>query len=341
VILDLDHFVEREQGFWRELEGFLRRIDDRPEMGFSLGEAQRFHYLFQRASSDLAKIQTFSAEPEMRAYLENLVARSYSHVHEERSQRKSTVRRWFGVTFPATFRRHYRAFWLAVFATVLGAAFASVAVRLDPEAKHVILPFGHLMGDPSERVEIEEKRAAGDEDALAGQKGRFSAYLMNNNIRVSILALALGLSYGVGTLGVLFYNGAILGAVFTDYISAGESVFLLGWLLPHGVIEIPAIFIGSQAGLVLGRAMLGWGTNARLRHRLRAVRGDLVTLITGAAILLVWAGLVEAFLSQYHEPVIPYFLKIVFGVVELTLLVLYLAFAGRKDDREAGEETEG
>ena len=36
-------------------------------------------------------------------------------------------------------------------------------------------------------------------------------------------------------------NGVILGAVMVDYIHAGETLFLTGWLLPHGAIEIPAI----------------------------------------------------------------------------------------------------
>lgn len=339
MILDLDHFVEREQGFWRELETFLGRIEDQSAPNLALEEALRFHYLFQRASSDLAKIQTFSAEPELRAYLESLVARSYSHVHEERSRRRSTVWRWFSFTFPSAFRRHYKAFWLALFTMLLGSVFAAFAMTIDPDAKETLMPFSHLAGDPSERVRMEEEKKD-DKDQLAGRKGQFSAYLMNNNIRVSILAMALGVSYGVGTLVVLFYNGVILGAVFTDYIAAGESVFLFGWLLPHGVIEIPAIFIGSQAGLVLARAMLGWGTNARLRHRLRMVRPDVVTLILGAAALLVWAGMVEAFLSQYHEPVIPYSLKIAFGVVELVLLVLYLMFAGRQSRSRTVEAAE-
>jgi hypothetical protein len=48
----------------------------------------------------------------------------------------------------------------------------------------------------------------------------------------------------------------------------------------------------------------------------------------GVAVLLVWAGLVEAFLSQYHEPVIPYSVKICFGLVELALLILFLSKAG-------------
>jgi hypothetical protein len=61
---------------------------------------------------------------------------------------------------------------------------------------------------------------------------------------------------------------------------------------------------------------------------LQAVGADLVTLIFGAAVLLVWAGLVESFLSQYHEPLIPYSFKIIFGLVELGLLTWLLGKSG-------------
>jgi hypothetical protein len=65
-----------------------------------------------------------------------------------------------------------------------------------------------------------------------------------------------------------------------------------------------------------------------LRARLREISRDTVTLIFGVGILLVWAGFVEAFLSQYHEPVIPYSVKIAFGCIELILLFLFLARSG-------------
>jgi uncharacterized membrane protein SpoIIM required for sporulation len=151
---------------------------------------------------------------------------------------------------------------------------------------------------------------------------------MTHNTRVSILTLALGMTWGIGTSLMLFSNGLMLGAVAVDYIGAGQTKFLLGWLLPHGVIEIPAILIAGQAGLMLAMALIGWGTRTRLRARLRAISRDLVTLIFGVAVLLVWAGFVEAFLSQYHEPVIPYSAKIAFGLVELILLCLFLAKSG-------------
>ena len=63
-------------------------------------------------------------------------------------------------------------------------------------------------------------------------------------------------------------------------------------------------------------------------ERLRMVSKDVVTLAGTAAVMLVWAGMVEAFLSQYHQPVLPYNLKIGFGLIELMLLVFFFARGG-------------
>src|SRR6266853_832420 len=136
------------------------------------------------------------------------------------------------------------------------------------------------------------------------------------------------MTWGIGSILLLFYKGVIMGAVEVDYALVGQNKFLLGWLLPHGAIEIPAILIAGQAGLMLALALIGWGKRVPLRARLRAISQDLVTLIFGVGLLLVWAGFVEVFLSQYHEPVIPYSMKIAFGLVELVLLFLFLAKSG-------------
>ena len=111
---------------------------------------------------------------------------------------------------------------------------------------------------------------------------------------------------------------------------AGRAIFLLGWLLPHGVIEIPAILVGGQTGLVIAHALIGWGSRVSAR---RTSAGDLARRGDArrrTALMLVWAGIVEAFLSQYHEPVIPYGMKITFGLVEAALLTLFLTRAGRE-----------
>jgi uncharacterized membrane protein SpoIIM required for sporulation len=167
-------------------------------------------------------------------------------------------------------------------------------------------------------------------DRLKGHKASFSSYLMTHNTKVSVFAMALGMTWGIGTIILVFYNGAILGAVAIDYIVAGETKFLTGWLLPHGSVEIPAILVGAQAGLILASALIGWNAKPMsLKTRFRKISGDLVTLIFGVGVMLIWAGFIESFFSQYHEPVIPYEVKIGFGMLELILLVLFFWKSGR------------
>lgn len=327
MIIDLDRFVASERPCWSELESALERLEADPDHRMSMEGLRRFHLLYERTAADLAKITTFSAEPETRRYLENLVARAYGEIHETRERRaRLRLLPWFFQTLPQTFRQHARAFYVSVVITLAGCSFGGLAILLDPASKPILMPFPHLLQDPAKRVAEEEHARS---DKLAGQKTSFSTFLMTHNIRISILTMAMGMSWGVGTIILLFYNGVMLGAVAADYVRAGQVKFLLGWLLPHGVIEIPAILIAGQAGLVLAFALVGWGDRSTLRVRLRIVSRDVVTLVFGVGLLLVWAGIVEAFLSQYHEPVLPYSMKIAFGLVELVLLCLFLAKAGK------------
>jgi uncharacterized membrane protein SpoIIM required for sporulation len=183
------------------------------------------------------------------------------------------------------------------------------------------------MQPPAERVKKEESMRA---DRLRGHQATFAADLMTNNIRVTVTALALGMTWGIGTIIVLFYNGVILGAVAADYVTGGQAAFLAGWLLPHGAVEIPAILLGGQAGLILAGALVGWGERLSRAARLRRVAPDVAAIALGAAGLLVWAGIVESFVSQYHQPVLPYGVKIAFGLCEVAALVLFLARTGRQ-----------
>ena len=328
MIIDLQKFITEERSYWSELERELERFEAKPETRLSLRQLERVHYLYQRASADLAKIATFSAEPNTRLYLESLVGRAFGEIHETREKpHRLRPLYWFFTIFPQTFRKHIRAFWISLVAIMVGAAFGGFAVMIDSSAKQTLLPFAHLQENPSERVKKEEGVVT---DHLKGAKTSFSSFLMTHNTRVAILTLALGMTWGIGTLMMLFYNGVTLGAVAVDYVLAGETPFLLGWLMPHGVIEIPAILLAGQAGIVLAGALIGWGKPISLRMRLRKISKDLASLIFGVALMLVWAGIVEAFFSQYHAPVLPYTVKIVFGVVELIILALFLGRAGRK-----------
>ncbi|HEX4083856.1 MAG TPA: stage II sporulation protein M [Chthoniobacteraceae bacterium] len=324
MIIDLARFIDAGRPAWSELEQTLDRLDADPAHQMTFDQLRHFYALYQRVSADLAKIQTFASEPDICRYLESLTARAYAEIHEvrEKGPRRGPLE-WFLRDFPAVFRRHIRAFQLSLIITLAGAVFGAGAVYVDKDAKAAIFPgqFSHLLGDPAKRVKEEEHQKT---DRLKHVKATFSASLMQNNIHVSIMLLALGMTWGLGTIVLLFYNGVILGAVMLDYLRAGQSAFLFGWLLPHGVIEIPATVIAGQAGLLIGKALLGGRDRTTVKERFRALGPDLMTLIGGVAVMLVWAGIIESFFSQYHEPVIPYAVKIVFGITELILLTWFL-----------------
>jgi uncharacterized membrane protein SpoIIM required for sporulation len=332
MVIDLEKFVSAERPYWVELEALLGKLEADAGLRLDLKQLQRLHYLYERTSADLGKLVTFASEPETRRYLETLVARAYGEIHETREKpHRLAPLDWFFQTFPQTFRRHAGAFWLAVAITMVGVLFGLGAVALDAEAKGILLPFGHGEMDPAKRVAREERDGG---KHLEGQKGTFSTHLMTHNTKVSITAMALGMTWGIGTIVLLFYNGIILGGVVVDYVLAGQTKFLIAWLLPHGSIEIPAILIAGQAGLLLGRALIGRGSRQGLRARMRSAAPDIVTLIGGVAVMLVWAGFIEAFLSQYHGPQL-YAGKIAFGTVELALLAVFLLRAGRKRSESA------
>jgi uncharacterized membrane protein SpoIIM required for sporulation len=329
MILDLPRFVETERAQWKALEGTLAWLEMNPGKRLTIEEATRFHALYQRAADDLARVAAFAAEGELQTYLGGLVSRAYAEIHESRRRTRFRPWRWFTFEFPNTFRRHIRAFQLAALLTLIGSLFGAFAVQYDPEAKSVLMPFDGLRLTPAERV-ARERTEQGRQ--MTGHKGTFSAQLMTHNTQVALTTLALGMTFGFGTMVMLFYNGVILGAVALDYITGGQTVFLLGWLLPHGVVEIPAILVGGQAGLVIAHALIGWGDRTARADRLRKVSRDVATLAGGVAVLLVWAGLVESFVSQYHEPVVPYGLKIAFGLIEALLLTMFLARSGLSNE---------
>ena len=101
------------------------------------------------------------------------------------------------------------------------------------------------------------------------------------------------------------------------------------WLLPHGVVEIPAILIGGQGGFLLAHAIIGRGSSEPIGKRLARVRDDAAYLIGGIVVLLIWAGFVESYLSQTHEPQIAYSVKIAIGIVEFAALCVYVGWGDK------------
>lgn len=333
MILNLERFQAHARPRWNNLESLLGVLESRPDRRVNPAEAQQLMELYAQTSADLNRVTHGALAPELRQYLERLVARAYAELYYAPPKRSDIwqPRRWFRIftAFPESFRRQSRYFGIAMLVTLLGCALGGLAVRYDPAAVDVLLPADYLR-NPGERVHQEEQGKS-EHRNNAELEAAFSAELIRHNIQVALLAAALGVTFGIGTALLLFENGVLLGAVAVNYTRKGFGLFLSAWLLPHGVFEIPSILIAGQAGFYLARLLLHRRENRNVRESMR----EWLILVAGLAMMLVWAGIMEAFFSQHHAPVLPYGFKVAVAIAELVLLALYLLLIGKRETSPA------
>lgn len=329
MILNLERFQAQARPRWKKLEALIGSLESRPDRRLNPAEAEQLQELYAQVAADLNRVTHGALAPELRQYLERLVGRAYAELYHAPAMRSEIwqPRRWLRIftAFPESFRRQSRYFVLSLLVTVLGCALGGLAVSYDPASVDVLLPADYLH-NPGERVH-EEEQGQRQHPHSAQTEAAFSAQLIRHNIQVALLAAALGVTFGIGTALLLFENGILLGAVAVHYTKQGFGLFMTAWLLPHGVFEIPSILIAGQAGFYLARLLLHRSEDRNVRHSMR----EWLVLVAGLAMMLVWSGVMEAFFSQHHAPVLPYGFKIAVAAAELALLTIYLSLVGRKE----------
>lgn len=76
-------------------------------------------------------------------------------------------------------------------------------------------------------------------------------FIFLNNLQTSFFGLILGVLLGIFPLFFIVLNGYVLG--FVSALSVNTSGFLiLLKLIPHGIFELPAVFISLGLGIKLG-----------------------------------------------------------------------------------------
>jgi len=302
VILDLERFQAQAGPRWRALESLLAALENRPDRRLNPAEGEQLQELYAQTATDLNRVTHGALAHELRQYLERLVARAYAELYYAPPMRSEIwqPRRWLRIltAFPETFRKQSRYFVLAMLITLLGCALGGLAVRYDPASVDVLLPADYLR-NPGPRVHEEEQGQGRHLDSAQTE----------------------------GTALLLFENGVLLGAVAVHYTQRGFGLFMTAWLLPHGVFEIPSILIAGQAGFYLARLLLHRREDRDVRQSMR----EWLVLVAGLAMMLVWAGIMEAFFSQHHAPVLPYAFKVAVAAAELVLLTIYLLLIGRRE----------
>jgi len=220
----------------------------------------------------------------------------------------SSIREYLVRGFPQAVKsiKPYIEFSVGLF--FIGFIFAAVLISIDSEYATALLP--------------ENFFNSGSVD-VTWDYPVMSAYIMTNNIQVAFTAFVFGILGGIGTLLILLYNGAILGALSVYMALAGNAdgfIVFMSLILPHGVLELSAIFLSGACGLMIGKAILVPGVYRR-RDALVFQAKKAVVLIPGIIVMLILAGLVEGFFTPLD--ISPYG-KLAFALLTLVGWIIYL-----------------
>jgi uncharacterized membrane protein SpoIIM required for sporulation len=325
--VDLNAFVEERRPAWRKLEQLVGTLEASGAQSLAAANDQQtveaartLAQLYRAACADLIRARSETANAELIGYLNGLVGRAYGVIYQGRRFRLAAFLRFVLVEIP----RRVRARWGYILAATLfflaGLVFGGVAEAFDPTAKHFLLPAEFA------QIEDEIQRSPAAQGGTAMPPALnvlMSTTIMAHNIQVSFGAFAAGGTAGIGTAGVLFYNGVLLGDMAAMFARHGLSEGFWALILPHGVIELTAIMIAGAAGFLIARAIIAPGEMGR-RAALARYGLEAVELAIGCAILLVFAGLIEGFVTP--QPTIPPAAKIGIGAFTGACLLVYFVW---------------
>jgi uncharacterized membrane protein SpoIIM required for sporulation len=155
---------------------------------------------------------------------------------------------------------------------------------------------------------------------IMGNSPGNSSGIMTNNIGVCLRTIAGGLLAGLGTLYILIFNGLLIGAIAALVAQNNLAFPFWAFVLPHGALELPAIFISGGAGLMIAKALLFPG-NYRRFDAFKRYGPTVARTIFGMIPMLLIAGAIEGFISPH--PAIPDVLKYMLGGVIFLGLIVY------------------
>ena len=288
--------AEREAD-WQRLETLVATVEKGSLRSLSADDLLQLPLLYRAALSSLSVARETSLDKALVDYLESLGARAFFAVHGRRQPLGRWSRRFFAHDLPAAMRAILPETLLASLVMILGGIAGYLLVMADPAWYAALVPDSMAGGrGPDSSVADLKKTLYADGKGASGLDV-FAAFLFSNNAGVAIFTFALGFAFGIPSILLLLFNGALGGALIAVFVRAGLGAELGGWLLIHGTTELFAVALAGGAGLSIGRAMLFPGRRTRVAASAAAGR-TAGTAMIGVLLMLVVAALLEGFGRQ-------------------------------------------
>ncbi|HET8665883.1 MAG TPA: stage II sporulation protein M [Nocardioides sp.] len=308
--MDLDAYVLAHHAEWQRLEDLTRkrRLDGR--------ESDELVECYQRVATHLSVVRTASPDATVITYLSLLLSRARNRAGTSRGSTWQGVAAFVTERFPAALYR-LRRWWIA---TALGNVVVTAVMMV------------WLLDHPNVEQSLLSPR---DVDRLVNHDfadyystyaaSHFAAQVWTNNVWVAALCLALGV-LGVPVLYLLFSNIAnlaIIGSIMTRH---GHAAEFWGLILPHGMLELTAVFVAGGVGLRLFWSWVEPGDLTRAQSFAREGR-TAGTVALGLVGVLAVSGVIEAFVTP--SP-LPTWARIAIGCLAEATFLAYVFVLGRR-----------
>ncbi|MFF9098941.1 stage II sporulation protein M [Streptomyces sp. NPDC014802] len=312
--MDLDVFVTAHRAEWERLDSLLgcRR-------SLTGAEADELVALYQRTATHLSLIQSSAPDPQLTGRLSQLVARARSAVTGTRRASWRDVTRFLTRGFPAAVYRS-RHWWVptALVSTVV-AALLGWWIGTHPDVQAVIAA-------PSELRQLTRPGGEYETYYSSHPAASFAAQVWTNNAEAAAICLVMGVFLGLPVLWILLLNMLNLGVGIGLMSSAGRLDTFLGLILPHGLLELTAVFVAAGTGLRLGWTVIDPGPRTR-RTALAEEGRAAIGMAIGLALVLFVSGALEGFVTPSG---LPTWARIGIGVAaELAFLTYVYVLGGR------------
>ncbi|MFJ3496876.1 stage II sporulation protein M [Streptomyces sp. NPDC086091] len=311
--MDLDVFVAAHRAEWDRLDALLRRRD------LTGAEADELVTLYQRTATHLSLIRSSAPDPLLTGRLSQLVARARSTVTGTRRASWRDVTRFLTHGFPAAVYRA-RHWWIptALVSTAV-AALLGWWIGTHPDVQSSIAA-------PTELRELTRPGGQYETYYSSHPAASFAAQVWTNNAQAAAMCLVLGVFLGLPVLWILFQNMLNLGIGVGLMSSAGRLDTFLGLVLPHGLLELTAVFVAAGTGLRLGWTVIDPGPRTR-RTALAEEGRSALSMAMGLALILFVSGAIEGFVTPSG---LPTWTRITIGITaELAFLAYVYVLGGR------------
>lgn len=308
--MDLDAYVAARSRYWGRLEELAKR------RRLTGAEGDELLDLYQRVSTDLSVVRSATPDPSVVAYLSMLLTRARVSMVATRTTTWSDLLGFFTRTFPAALYRT-RWWWVTTsLASVLVMALVAAWTLRHPEVYTSQLSPAEIdayVGTDFEHYYSEFPHH------------EFATLVWVNNAWVAAQCIAFGV-LGLPVLYVLFTNVQSVGVVAALMMANDRTSLFFGLILPHGLLELTAVFVAGAVGLRLFWSWVEPGPRTRLQAFAAEGRTAVAIALGLVAVLLV-SGAIEGFVTPSG---LPTWARIGIGVVAEATFLAYVFVVGRR-----------